>query len=124
MENRTENGRQLGTEPVVAADVIARLSGCSGKDVTKVLLAIHALSLTSGYSAEAIVNTDCIPLAPADSLRFAATADYVDGMIHKMQKKHMRDSLSILQELNVHRRFGKGKKPSPPTLREVSCALG
>lgn len=122
MENRTKNGRPLDLRhDVVAVDAIARLSGVTGKDVVKVLLAIHAIEVATQAEVRQIVNIDNAPTAPADEERFANTVQFVDALIHKLQKAPLRPMLNILSELGVHRRFRRGR-PDAPTIRSVCAA--
>lgn len=118
MENRLANGIPLKGEQVVAADAIAKLAGVTGKDVSKVLLAIHAISVGTGQPVAEVVNIEKAPTAPADHERYAVTEDFVGLLIHNLQKKSA--TRHLLSDLRVHKRpIGD----LPPTLRATHCAL-
>jgi hypothetical protein len=121
MENRIANGRPLAdTEKAVAADVIAKLAGVSGKDVSKVLVALHALSVATGLPTESLARVENIPTEPYDSERFEATSDFVTRAVHQLQKSPTRH---ILHELRWAQRFGKGVAVAGTTIRSTHCPL-
>ena len=108
MNTRTENGQTLAGTEVVAADAIARLAGVDLKSVAKILLAIEGVRVATGRSTEELCNVDAVPTAAFTEARFDNANQFVDGLIHALQKS--KPGLSLLNDLAVHRRFGKQRQ--------------
>lgn len=103
MTDRNPHGLLLQGTPVVAADTIAKLSAVGGKDVAKVLIAIHALAAATGNTVEEVVRIAAIPTQPADAERFDATEEHFPVILHALGKAPHRH---FIQELLLHKRFG------------------
>jgi hypothetical protein len=119
MNNRTENGQVLAGTEVVAADAIARMAGVDLKSVSKVLLAIEALRVATGRETPELCNVDAVPTSAMSCARFARSVEFVEGVVHALQKS--KPGLSLLDQLAVHRRFGKQRRN---VIRSTHTALG
>lgn len=123
MNKNTENGIKLANTDVVAVDVIARLAGVTGRDVCKVLTALHVLKQTSNIELAALTNIESMPSHPASpaSERYDNTACFVGSLIHKLQKPQYRHMLHYLEHLGVRRRFTANGEPRGRHLKVVGA---
>lgn len=91
MSKRTENGVALilpgedgqKVAPVVAADIIAKVAGVSGRETARVISAIRFLADEAGISLEDLTTFEDIPTAQADAKRATATQAFFDMLAAK-----------------------------------------
>lgn len=92
---RTENGKLLQHTPVVAADLVATLSGVAFGSVLKVIMAIHAIEEHTESSFRDILDPRALPTELADDCRWRETEKYVLPLVDKITDKDVRNILRL-----------------------------
>ncbi len=70
---RSPNGRMLTDHDVVAADLIALVSGVNLASVNKVILAMNVISDGLDVDTDELLETTALPSDRADPIRYANT---------------------------------------------------
>lgn len=81
---RTENGKAVlkarSGRPVVAVDIVAKLSGTSARRVIDIFKALAQVAEHSGLTVEELTRLENMPTAAADEERAQGTNDYYDEL--------------------------------------------
>ncbi len=99
---RSANGQMLADHDVVAADLIALVSGVNLASVNKVILAMNVIADALDVDTDELLNTYNLPSERADPLRYANTENAAKLLVSSPEVLVAEPLLHFIDRMSRH----------------------
>lgn len=99
---RSPNGRMLAEHDVVAADLIALVSGVNLASVNKVILAINVVADGLYVDPDELIEIDALPSERADNVRYANTESIARSLVTSPEALVAEPYLHFIDRMSRH----------------------
>ncbi len=99
---RAANGRMLEEHDVVAADLIALVSGVNLASVNKVILAMNVVAKGLEVDTDELLLTNALPADRADSVRYANTENAARLLLDTPDAMSAESYLHFIDRMSRH----------------------